>query len=145
MLQKRINKGSIPYGGAVAGVDLVKGTLVQLTFVDGVETAAKPASVAAGVVDGFAFLTVRDDEGTYQTNDTIKTGTRMVVHTLAKGDEWATTEFVATSLTVGGKATFNTDGKICAIATSEPALFEVLEIESAANYYADKLITVRVL
>lgn len=145
MLQKRIDENTIPYGSAIAGADLVKGTLVQITYVDGVETANKPASVAAGVVRGFAFLTIRDDEGTYKTNDTIKAGSRMVVQTLAKDDVWATTEFVPTSLTVGGKATYNTDGKICAIATSEPALFEVEEIETAANYYTDKLITVRVL
>ena len=145
MLQKRINKNSIAYGQAIAGVDLTKGALVQLTFVAGVETAGLPASVAAGVVRGFAFNTVRDDEGTYKANDVIKAGSRMVVYTLAKDDVWATSEFTAGTIAVGDKVTFSTGGKIVGIAASEPALFVVTDIEAAGSAYEDALLNVRVL
>lgn len=145
MLQKRINKNSIPYGLAVAGVELTKGALVELTYVAGVATAILPSSVAAGKVYGFAFNTVRDDEGTYKTKDKIPAGARLVIYSLEQHDEWATSEYVAGTIAVGDKVTFATTGKIVGIAASEPALFVVTDIEAAGSAYEDALLNVRVL
>lgn len=142
MLQKRIDHGYIPIGTAIASVDMKKGTVVVIQYVNGVETAI-PCLLSTTVgVKGFAFLTVRDDEGTYKDNDTILAGARMVVCSLVRGNVWATTEFTGT-LAIGDKLAV-VDGKIVAVGAGE-ALFEAVETEAAGYVYTDALLNVRVL
>lgn len=146
MLQKRIDNGSIPYGTAIAGEAIVKGSLVKITLVDGVETAWLADATEFADVLGFAYKVVTTDEGTIKSNDTIALGERLVVYTLVKNNVWATTQFVADAgLVAGALATIADDGKIKIKATEDTARFVVFQLQAAGEAYNDAMLNVRVL
>lgn len=142
MLQKRIDIGYIAIGTAIASVAMNKGTVVVIQYVGGVEKAIPCALSTTAGVKGFAFKTVRNDEGTYKDNDTIAIGERMTVCSLVRGNVWATTEF--TGAFVAGDKLAIVDGKLVAVAAGV-AMFEVVETEAAGRVYTDALLNVRVL
>jgi len=146
MLQKRIDNGSIPYGLAVAGEDIVKGSLVKLTVVGGVEKAVFADATDGANMFGFAYNTIKTDEGSIKTNDTIKTDERLVVYTLHAGNTWATTQYVDDAgLVAGALATIADDGKIKIKGELDTAYFVVVEEQAAGVAYTDALLTVRIL
>ncbi|MGE6227625.1 hypothetical protein [Paenibacillus chitinolyticus] len=153
MLQKRIDLGSQPFGLAIAGEDIVKGSAVIVKNDKGVLKAFYPATASeADGVKGFATYRIETQEGSDKEHDLIKKGTRLVVYTLVKDNMWATTQFVGTpaqdaKLVVGYEAADK--GKLREKkATGEdarPALFTVYEVNSAGSGYTDSMIEVFVL
>lgn len=154
MLQKRIDTGSIPYGLAIAGEDMKKGSAVVTKIVSGVLKALRPTTEAeANAVKGFVTYRVEDVSGACTTHDTIKSGQRCVIYTLVKNNMWGTTEFAGTpaagnELVVG----YDTEdkGKLRAktteeIAASRASQFKVYAAQDAGAGYTEAMIDVEVL
>lgn len=154
MLQRRIDLGSIPYGLAVAGEDIVKGSAVVTKFDNGVLKAFYPTTQAeADAVKGFATYRIEDVIGNDKDYDVIKAGQRLVIYTLVKDNMWATTQFVAPvnqgdELVVGfdaddkGKLRTKTAGELSANRASQ---FKVYNVSNAGEGYTDAMIDVEVL
>lgn len=146
MLQKRIDNGSIPYGTAIAGEAIVKGSLVKIVITDGVETAMLVDAAEEALAVGFAYKVVTSDLGTIKDNDTIALGERFVIYTLVKNNVWATTQFVANAgLIAGASCSIANDGKIKIYEATEVARFVVFQLQAAGEAYTDALLNVRVL
>lgn len=97
MLLKRIDLGSQPFGLAIAGEDIVKGSAVVVRNVGGVLKAFLPTTEAeANSVIGFATFRIENVELNDKDYDVIKSGKRLVIYTLVKDNMWATTRFVGT-------------------------------------------------
>lgn len=95
MLQKRIDFGAIPYGLAIAGEDLIKGSAVFVRLDSGVLKAYNPTTEAeANTVKGFVTYRIEEAGKGDKSFDTLKAGSRVVIYTLSKNDQWATTQFV---------------------------------------------------
>lgn len=146
MLQKRIDNGSIAYGTAIAGEDIVKGRLVKLVVADGVEKAMLVDEADEASAVGFAYTPVRTDLGTIKDNDTIKSGSRFVIYTLVANNVWATSEFIAdVGLVAGAECSIADDGKIQLKTGVEVSRFVVFQLQSAGEAYTDALLNVRVI
>ncbi|WP_336786946.1 hypothetical protein [Paenibacillus sp. MMO-177] len=149
MLQKRIDLGSQPFGLAIAGEDIVKGSAVVVKTVGGVLKAFLPTTAAeADAVKGFATFRIEESGGADKDFDVIKKDKRLVIYTLVKDNMWGTTQFVGTpaadtDLVVGYEAD---KGKLRAHkATGEdtrPALFSAYEVNAAGAGYTDAMIDV---
>lgn len=149
MLQKRIDLGSQPFGLAVAGEDIVKGSAVVVKVVDGELKAFYPTSVdEADEVKGFATFRIESSEGADKDHDVIKKGQRFTIYTLVKDNMWATSQFIGTpakgaELVVG----YGEDdkGKLRVKSAEEAdrnAQFTVYEVGTAGAGYTDALIDV---
>lgn len=154
MLQKRIDLGSQPYGLAIAGEDIVKGSAVFVKVVAGELKAFYPTTEAeANDVKGFATRRVETAFGSDKEHDVIKAGQRFTIQTLVKDNIWATSQFVGTpaketGLVVGftdatdkGKLRARTAGEVTA---SRPVKFTVFELGTAGSGYTDALVEVNV-
>lgn len=150
MLQKRIDLGSQPFGLAIAGEDIVKGSAVIVKTVNGELHALLPKTEEeAKSVKGFATFRIETIEGGDKDHDVIKKGKRLVIYTLVKDNMWATTEFVGTvaqdqELTVGFSAGVDA-GKLRAITGSEVAQFRVYDTSNAGEGYTDAMVDVFVV
>lgn len=149
MLQKRRDLGSIPDGLGTVTEDIVKGSLVvRKISADGEVTLSLPTSAEdVKNIYGFATLRIDDHLRTEKFYDTIEKGSKAVVYTLVKNNEWATTQFVGEPK-IGDKLTVaftaKDKGKLVAV-TSETPMFEVVNYSPAMGGYEDALLTVRVL
>lgn len=158
MLQKRVDLGSIPYGLAVAGEDLVKGSAVVVKVESGVLKAYCPTTQAeADSVKGFVTYRMEHEEGADKDYETLKAGSRVVIYTLVKNNMWGTTQFSGTlsvgdALVVGYgsgdkgklrvKTTTPTTGEVTTGRTTQFTLFA----KSDAGYgYTDAMIDVEVV
>ena len=146
MLQKRIDTGSIPFGLAVAGEDIVKGSAVVVKNVEGVLTATYPTTAdEAKAVKGFATLRIDTKEGADKDHDVIKKGQRLVIYTLVKDNMWATTQFTGVIAAGDGLAVgYETGdkGKLRKIKDLEVAQFEAYEKFEAGAGYTDEMLEV---
>lgn len=149
MLQKRRDLGSIPDGLGVTASEMKKGIAVVRKFNEGVYTYEKP-STKDDEIYGFVTLRIDEDEHKDSYYDVIPKGKKAVVYTLAKNNEWATTEFVGT-LSVGDKCgvgfTGENAGKITKYDESNTtaAIFEVIGVSAAMAGYEEAMVTVKVL
>lgn len=154
MLQKRIDLGSQPFGLAIAGEDIVKGSAVVVKLTDGEWKAFLPTSEAeANSVKGFATFRIEENGKADTEFDIIKSGKRLVIYTLVKDNMWGTTEFTGTiadgtKLVVGyetgdfGMLRPLTAGEISA---SRKPQFEVYAMTDAGEGYTEAMIDVTVL
>lgn len=151
MLQKRIDLGSQPFGLAIAGEDIVKGSAVVLKTEEGVLKAYAPVTAEeADAVMGFATFRIEEVGGNDKDFDVIKAGKRLVIYTLNKNNMWATTQFVDHANVVAGAGLvvgFGADkGKLrLPVATTEdsrPRLFEVYAKNGAGAGYTDAMLDV---
>ena len=150
MLQKRIDLGSIPFGLAVAGEDIVKGSAVVVKVDNGVLKAFYPSTAdEADSVKGLATFRIEAAEGADKDHDVIKAGKPVVIYTLVKDNMWATTQFVGTpakgdELVVGFEAADK--GKLrVKKATGEEgrkSQFVVYEVAAAGAGYSDPMVEV---
>lgn len=158
MLQKRIDKGSIPWGLAILGEDVVKGSAVCVKIDSGVLKAYYPATQAeADAVKGFATYRFEKSEGADKDYEIMKAGTRVVIYTLVKDNMWGTTQFSGTvavgdELVVGYET--NDKGKLRRktttaqtgeVATGRASQFTVFAKNDAGTVYTDAMIDVEVL
>jgi hypothetical protein len=157
MLQKRIDLGSQPFGLAIAGEDIVKGSAVVVKVVDGELKAFLPTTEAeANAVKGFATFRIEEEGKADKDFDVIKAGKRLVIYTLVKDNMWATTEFTGTlsaddNLVVGYDATTAKDaGILRALSEAEVTAkrvpqFKVFASNEAGNCYSEAMVEVFVL
>lgn len=146
MLQKRIDNGSIAYGTAIAGENIVKGSLVRLVTVAGVEKAMLCTVLTQADAVGFAYTPVATDLGTIKDNDIIKIGKRLIIYTLNTGNVWATTQFTPdVGLIAGAFCSIADDGKIKLKIGAEISRFVVFQLQNAGEAYNDAMLNVRVL
>lgn len=155
MLQKRIDLGSIPYGLAIAGEDLTKGDAVIVKVNSGVLKAYRPTTQAeADAVMGFVTFRIEEEGKADKDFETLKAGKRVVIYTLVKNNQWATTQFVGTpalgdNLVVGYTA--ETDaGKLRALTAGEVTaqrkpMFRTYARYTAGQGYTDPMVEVDVL
>lgn len=153
MLHKRIDLGSQPFGLAIAGEDIVKGSAVVVKTVDGEMKAYLPATAEeADAVMGFATFRIEEVGGSDKDFDVIKAGKRLVIYTLNKNNMWGTTRFVANAGVVAGAKLVvdfeaNKGALRLPIATTEdsrPRLFEVYAKNGAGAGYTDAMLDVLV-
>jgi hypothetical protein len=159
MLNKMIDLGSQPYGLAVAGEDIPKGSAVVIvadaTKPNGVKAMLPSTEAQAKAVKGFATFRIENEEGADTAYEVIKAGKWVVVYTLVKDNMWRTTVFVAhadvkadASLVVGygetdaGKLRLLTADEISA---SRPAQFNVFGKNDAGAGYTKATVEVTVL
>ena len=147
MLQKRRDLGSIPDGLGVTATAIRKGTAVTRKFVNGVYTFAKPTAKEDEI---YGFITLRIDDNEHKDSyyDVIPAGKKVVVYTLVKNNEWATTEFDGT-LAIGDKCIVSVasgkQGKLVKAEVSDTPLFEVIGVSNAMAGYEEAMVTVKVL
>lgn len=154
MLQKRIDLGSQPFGLAIAGEDLVKGTAVVLKNEGGQMKAYAPATQGeADAVVGFVTFRIEEAGGADKDFDVIKAGKRLVVYTLVKNNMWGTTQFVDHENVKAGAGlvvdfSAENKGKLrLPTPTTEdarPRLFEVYAKNVAGAGYTDAMVDVLV-
>jgi len=157
MLQKRIDLGSQPYGLAIAGEDIVKGSAVIVKLDSGVWTAFLPTTQAeADAVKGFATYRMEDEFGADTAHDTILEGSRLVIYTLVKDNMWATTQFDGTlvagdELVVdyssdhkGSLRKLTTTATTGEVATGRAVQFVVYSAQSAGAGYTSGMVNVTV-
>ncbi len=152
MLQKRIDLGSIPYGLAIAGEDLVKGSAVVVKNVGGILKAFYPTTEAeAHAVRGFVTFRIEEVGKADKDFDTLKAGQRIVVYTLVNNNQWGTTQFSGTVAehdelvvdfdTAKGTLRKKTAGEVTA---SRPTQFYLYRLYSAGECYTDPMVDVDV-
>lgn len=157
MLHKRIDNGSIPFGLAIAGEDLVKGSAVVVkrtgNGANGLEAFYPTTQAEADSVKGFATFRIESIEGNDKDFDVIKKGSWVVIYTLVKDNMWGTTQFVSgvvagDNVAVGfgdtdkGKIRKLTAGEVTA---SRKALAQVDYVYSAGEGYTDPMVDVTIL
>lgn len=147
MLRKVRDLGTMPDGLMKANVDLVRGMIVARKYEDGEYKIVLPEGTDGSGVYG--FVTLREDEAVYKESyyDKIAKGTRAVVYTLVKDNEWATDQFEGdlSSLNIGDKMYANTTGKLAKVSSSETPLFELIGKQEAMAGYENAMVIVKVL
>lgn len=147
MLRKVRDLGTMPDGLMKANVDLVRGMIVARKLVSGEYKIVLPEGTDGSGVYG--FVTLREDEAVYKEShyDKIAKGTRAVVYTLVKDNEWATDQFEGelSSLNIGDKLFANTNGKLKKVTASETPLFELIGKQEAMAGYENAMVIVKVL
>lgn len=147
MLRKVRDLGTMPDGLMKANVDLVRGMIVSRKLESGEYKIVLPEDTTGEGVYG--FVTLREDEAVYKEShyDKIAKGTRAVVYTLVKDNEWATDQFEGdlSSLNIGDKMYANTSGKLAKVSSSETPLFELIGKQEAMAGYENAMVIVKVL
>lgn len=154
MLQKRIDLGSIPFGLARAGEDIVKGSAVVVRLVGGELKAFYPTTEAeANAVKGFATFRIETNDKSDKDHDVVKAGGWVVIYTLVKNNQWATTQMDGTvakgdNLVVGFGA--NDKGKLRRLSAAEvtanrKAQFNAYDVTTAGAGYTDAMVEADVL
>lgn len=150
MLHKRIDLGSIPWGLAIAGENIVKGSAVVIKLEDGEHKAYLPTTAdEADAVKGFATFRIETVEGADKDHDVIKAGQRFTIYTLVKSNMWATSEFVG-ELVAGDELvvahTGDDKGKLRKVTSpaddDRETLFTVFDVAGAGEGYTDPMIEV---
>lgn len=124
MLSKRIDLNSIPFGLYKTKQDMVKGRLVK--FND--KTAELEYAEKDDEAQAFITLRMETMEGSDQSLDTIKKGTRAVAYTLVPNNIWATSEVEGIDkLNVGDPLNCAKEGKLSKCQDGQSGKFVVVE------------------
>lgn len=150
MLQKRRSTATIPDGLMATKTEMKKGRGVirKLNATTKQYEIALP-STADEAKDIYGFVTLRIDENVYKESyyDVIPAGTKAVVYTSVKNEEWATTEFVG-PLVVGDKAVISFTGadagKLIKVTTEDP-MYEIIAVSPAMGGYEEAMVTFKIL
>lgn len=141
-LQKHRDLGSMPDGLMKTKVELTKGMAVTRRLNNGVYEIDLPATGDAI----YGFVDARIDEKVYRFSayDVIPAGTRAVVYTLVKDNEWRTDQFEG-QLTVGDLCAVGTNGKLVKTTNNDAAVFEIVGVQAAMAGYENAMVVAKVL
>lgn len=158
MLFKRIDTNSIPFGLAIAGEDIKKGSAVVVKNTgkgaNGLEAFLPASQAEADAVKGFATFRIEEEGLGDKAFEIIKKDSWVVIYTIPRDTMWGTTEVVGTVVAgdkLGVGYTDATDkGKLRALTAGEVTAsrkpqFEVFDKTSAGDSYTDAVVNVTVL
>lgn len=151
MLQKRIDKGSIPIGLFRVAQDTKKGTAVIKKYNGSTKKfeLVKPSTEEEALAfDGFVTLDIESNEHKESYYDTVKKGSLAVMYTRNPYNEWGTTEFDG-ELAVGDTACISHEGdkagKVVKQTDVSKATLEVVSVTPAMGGYEEAMVNVRIL